>query len=53
MKVELTEEQIQNTIVFLQRTQLQGAEVPAFIQIIKALEKPLDQPSEAKDQMSS
>lgn len=39
MKIELTDQQKQALMVFLNRTQLQGAEVPAFIDLINAINK--------------
>ena len=39
MKVELTEQQINNLKVFLQRLQLTGSEVGAFVEILNALTK--------------
>jgi len=37
MKIEFTEEQIKNLQVFLNRVDLKGAEVPAFVDIINLL----------------
>jgi hypothetical protein len=39
MKVVFTEEQIKNLLVFLSRTELKGAEVEAFVQIVTQLQK--------------
>lgn len=39
MKIELTKEQINNLKVFLARVDLKGAEVPAFLEIMQAIEK--------------
>lgn len=40
MNIELTKEQRENLIVFLQRVDLKGSEVPAFMEIAAALNKP-------------
>ena len=37
--IELTEKQKQNLLIFLNRVQLSGAEVPAFIEIMQAINK--------------
>lgn len=37
MNIELTEQQINNIKVFLERTTLTPKEIPAYIEIIKAL----------------
>lgn len=37
MKIELTEEQKSNLLVFLGRVELKGAEVPAFVDIYNAI----------------
>ena len=42
MKIELTEQQLNNLQVFLQRVDLKGNEVPAYVEIIQALNNPLD-----------
>lgn len=39
MKIELTFEQIKNLKIFLGRTDLKGAEVAPFLEIMKAIEK--------------
>jgi hypothetical protein len=39
MKIDLTDQQRQNLITFLQRVQLTGAEVPAYLEIANALNK--------------
>lgn len=36
-KLEFTEEELSNLAVFLQRTQLNGAEVPAYVKIVKRI----------------
>lgn len=41
MKIELTEQQLNNLQVFLQRLDLKGNEVPAFVEIMNALNKPV------------
>jgi len=40
MKIELTENQMKALSSFLSRVQLQGAEVPAFNDLLNALGKP-------------
>lgn len=35
--INLTPEQLKNLLAFLNRVQLQGAEVPAFVDLINAL----------------
>lgn len=40
MKIEFTENERANLITFLQRVQLTGAEVPAYIEIVSAINKP-------------
>ncbi len=40
--VELTEEVKRNLFIFLERVTLQGKEVSAYVQIIQALQKPLE-----------
>lgn len=37
--IELTKEERDNLIVFLQRTRLTGNEVPAYVKILNALNK--------------
>ena len=44
-KYELTDEQIRNLKIFLQRTNLSGEEVPAFNQISSILNQPIKDPS--------
>lgn len=39
MKVNFTQEQLKNLEVFLLRVELKGAEVPAFVEIINAINK--------------
>jgi len=39
LTVELTEKQKQNLLIFLNRVQLSGAEVPAYIEIVQAVNK--------------
>jgi tRNA C32,U32 (ribose-2'-O)-methylase TrmJ len=41
VKFQLTNEQMRNLMSFLNRTQLAGQEVPAFMDIINALNKPV------------
>jgi len=38
MEIKLTEQQYNNLKVFLQRVELKGNEVPAFLEIVQALE---------------
>lgn len=40
MKIELTEQLLNNLQIFLQRVDLKGNEVPAFVEIMNALNKP-------------
>ena len=51
MKIELTEEQRNNLLIFLDRVTLQGKEVIAFTQIVHALQNPLEkeQPKKVGD----
>jgi hypothetical protein len=52
MKIELTEKERANLIVFLQRVNLTGAEVPAYVEIVSALNKPfLDKISDTDNQL--
>jgi|BioPla2DNA2_1021312.scaffolds.fasta_scaffold08221_5 hypothetical protein len=37
MKIEMNEKTCDNLLVFLNRTDLKGAEVPAFVEIINAI----------------
>lgn len=39
--LELTDDQMKNLAVFLQRIQLTGAEVPAYLEIVQAINKPV------------
>ncbi len=39
--LEFTEEQMKNLAVFLNRIQLTGAEVPAYLEIVQAINKPV------------
>jgi hypothetical protein len=49
MKIELTEEQMKNLAVFLQRVQLTGGEVPAYVEIVQAINKPVLEDSNVKE----
>ena len=40
MQINLTIEQRKNLIVFLNRVQMSGAEVPAYLEIVNALNEP-------------
>lgn len=40
IKIEFTKEQLHNLKEFLKRVQLTGAEVPAYLEIAEALNKP-------------
>jgi hypothetical protein len=40
MKIELTEQQLKNLQAFLQRVDLKGAEVPAYVEIMNMLNNP-------------
>lgn len=46
MSIELTKEQRDNLIAFLNRVQLTGAEVPAYLEIVQALNKPFEKNEE-------
>lgn len=46
MKIELTEEQRNNLLIFLDRVTLQGKEVIPFTQIVHALQNPLEEEGE-------
>jgi hypothetical protein len=37
--LELTQEQLNNLIVFLNRTKLEGMEVPAFVELMQKIQK--------------
>jgi hypothetical protein len=39
--LEFTEDQMKNLAVFLNRVQLTGAEVPAYLEIVQAINKPV------------
>jgi hypothetical protein len=39
--LEFTEEQMRNLALFLNRTQLSGAEVPAYLEIIRVINAPI------------
>lgn len=41
MKYELSEEQVKNIFIFLNRTDLKGAEATALLSIIQALSTPI------------
>ena len=40
MNIELTEQQLNNLQEFLKRVDLKGSEVPAFVEIVNALNNP-------------
>jgi len=40
-KIEFTEEQMKNLAIFLQRVQMSGAEVPAYLAIINKINQPV------------
>ena len=40
MKIELTEQQLNNLQIFLQRVDLKGNEVQAFVEIMQVLNNP-------------
>lgn len=40
MQIDLTDQQRQNLVIFLQRVSLTGAEVPAYVELVKALNQP-------------
>ncbi len=42
MYIELTEQQHKNLLAFLNRINMTGAEVPAYLDILGAINKPLD-----------
>ena len=42
MIIELTEEQRKNLLIFLDRTTIKGNEVVAFVQVLKALQQPIE-----------
>jgi hypothetical protein len=42
MKLEFTEEQIKILMAFLNRVQLTGQEVPAYLEILQVINKPED-----------
>lgn len=42
MIIELTEEQRKNLLIFLDRTTVKGNEVVAFVQVLKALQQPIE-----------
>ena len=42
LSIELTKEIRDNLIQFLNRVQLTGAEVPAYLEIVQALNKPFE-----------
>lgn len=39
--LEFTDDQMKNLAVFLNRIQLTGAEVPAYLEIVQAINKPV------------
>lgn len=43
MKYELSENVLHNLEIFLKRVELKGEEVPAYVDVINALNKPLDE----------
>lgn len=47
MLIQLTEQQIQNLLVLLDRVQLTGQEAPAFMEILQAVKNPV------KEQLNS
>lgn len=46
MKYELSEEQVKNIFIFLNRVDLKGAEAAALLSIINALSKPIEEVKE-------
>lgn len=46
MNIELTEEQRRNLLIFLERVTMQGKEVGAYVQIIQALQNPIEKTEE-------
>jgi hypothetical protein len=46
LSIELTKEQREILIAFLNRVQLTGAEVPAFLEVANALNKPFEKKEE-------
>ena len=46
--IKMTEAEIRDTIIFLQRTQLTGAEVPSYRAILEAINKSLEKPTNNK-----
>ena len=49
MIIEMNKQQLNNLIAMLKRTQMTGAEVPAYIEILQALNTPLQ--NENKEEM--
>jgi hypothetical protein len=43
--IELTDDQLKNLMVFLNRVQLAGAEVPAYVELIRIINKVEDKPN--------
>lgn len=41
MKIKLTEQQLNNLCIFLERVELKGNEVPAYVEIRNALSNPI------------
>jgi hypothetical protein len=52
-KIDLTEEQMKNLAVFLQRVQLTGAEVPAYLEIVQAINKPVLEMTNKNDKITT
>lgn len=46
--MELTNNDIKNILVFLNRTQLNGSEVPAFVEIYGKLQNILEEPEKVE-----
>lgn len=49
MYIELTEEQKKNLLIFFDRVDLKGKEAIAYVQILGALQKPIDIPKEGEE----
>jgi len=47
--MELTKTDIHNLLIFLQRTTIQGLEVPTYIQLTSKLETMLNTPEDVKE----
>ena len=44
MKIDINEQQAKNILVFLERAQLSGKEVPAYVELLNVINEQLNNP---------